>query len=66
MLLSRTIQQINDFVRKVIETGEKRIWMPAAPYSFRLEPVKDGRKIIAFKFTPLHYPQRGKRGCRSA
>ena len=30
----------------------------AAPYSFDFEPVKDGRKIIAFKFTPLHYPQR--------
>ena len=30
----------------------------AAPYSFDFEPVTDGRKIIAFKFTPLHYPQR--------
>ena len=30
----------------------------AAPYSFDFEPVKDGRKIIAFKFTPLRYPQR--------
>ena len=28
------------------------------PIAFDFEPVKDGRKIIAFKFTPLHYPQR--------
>lgn len=29
----------------------------SAPYSFDFEPVKDGRKIVGFRFTPLHYPQ---------
>ena len=50
-------KQINDFVRKVIEPAKREL-DAAAPYSFDFEPVKDGRKIIAFKFTPLHYPQR--------
>ena len=50
-------KQINDFVRKVIEPAKREV-DAAAPYSFDFEPVKDGRKIIAFKFTPLHYPQR--------
>ena len=57
-MLSRTnTKQINDFVRKVIEPAKREV-DAAAPYSFDFEPVKDGRKIIAFKFTPLHYPQR--------
>lgn len=50
-------KQINDFVRKVIEPAKREL-DAAAPYSFDFEPIKDGRKIIAFKFTPLHYPQR--------
>ena len=28
------------------------------PIAFDFEPVGMGEKIIAFKFTPLHYPQR--------
>ena len=47
-------KQINDFVRKVIEPAKREL-DAAAPYSFDFEPVKDGRKIIAFKFTPLHH-----------
>lgn len=50
-------KQVNDFVRKVIEPAKREL-DAAAPYSFDFEPVKEGRKIIAFKFTPLHYPQR--------
>lgn len=50
-------KQINDFVRKVIEPAKKELDL-AAPYSFDYEPVKDGRKIVAFTFTPIHYPQR--------
>lgn len=50
-------KQINDFVRKVIEPAKKELDL-AAPYSFDYMPVKNGRKIVAFTFTPIHYPQR--------
>lgn len=46
-----------DFVRYVIEPAKKELDL-AAPYSFDYEPVKDGKKIVAFTFTPIHYPQR--------
>lgn len=49
-------KQINDFVRFVLEPAKRELDM-SAPYSFDFEPVKDGRKIIGFRFTPLHYPQ---------
>lgn len=50
-------KQINDFVRKVIEPAKKELDL-AAPYSFDYMPVKNGRKIVAFTFAPIHYPQR--------
>lgn len=46
-----------DFVRYVIEPAKKELDL-AAPYSFDYMPVKNGRKIVAFTFTPIHYPQR--------
>lgn len=49
-------KQVNDFIRKVIEPAKRELDM-SAPYSFNFEAVKDGRKIVGFRFTPLHYPQ---------
>ena len=46
-----------DFVRYVIEPAKRELDL-ASPYSFDYKPVKDGRKIVAFTFTPIHYPQR--------
>ena len=46
-----------DFVRYVIEPAKKELDL-AAPYSFNYMPVKNGRKIVAFTLTPIHYPQR--------
>lgn len=53
-------KQINDFIRKVLSPAKKEL-DAAAPYSFDFEPVKEGRKIIAFKFIPIHFPQRDDR-----
>lgn len=46
-----------DLIRKVLEPSKREL-DEAAPYSFTYKPVKDGRKIIAFTFMPVHYPQR--------
>lgn len=50
-------KQINDLVRKVIDPAKKELDL-AAPYSFDYVSVKDGRKIVAFTFIPVHYPER--------
>lgn len=50
-------KQINDFMRFVLDPAKREL-DASAPYSFDYEPVKDGRRIIAFRFLPIHYPHR--------
>lgn len=46
-----------DFVRYVLEPAKREL-DSSSPWSFNFEPVKESRKIVAFRFTPVHYSSR--------
>lgn len=48
--------RINDFIRKVIEAARKEL-NEVSPYTFEYTALKEGRKITAIKFYPVHQPE---------
>jgi len=51
--LEKKYKQVNDFVMRVIESA-KSVLDKESPYSFDYIPVKQGKRIVAFKFIPVH------------
>lgn len=54
--VSGKYKSVKDFRLHVLLVAQKEL-NKKSPYSFTFEPIKTGKKITSFRFTPVHQPQ---------